>query len=108
MTGVDAKAQARSHNTEVADALGWADSTEFLEGRIGEVELPEPPDLVLALHACDTATDDALAQAVRWEAPLILAAPCCHHDIQRQLAAAGGVAAAPHAVRSPRAARHPA
>jgi hypothetical protein len=75
--------------------LGWAASTEFVEGRIGEVVLPEPPDLVLALHACDTATDDALAQAVRWQSPLILAAPCCHHDIQRQLAAAGGVAAAP-------------
>jgi hypothetical protein len=42
-------------------------------------------DVVLALHACDTATDDALAQAVRWEAPLVLAAPCCHHDLQRQL-----------------------
>jgi hypothetical protein len=41
---------------------------------------------VLALHACDTATDEALARAVRWEAPLVLAAPCCHHDVQRQLA----------------------
>jgi len=95
VTGVDTKAQARAHNTEVARALGWADSTDFVEGRIGEVVLPEAPDLVLALHACDTATDDALAQAVRWEAPLILAAPCCHHDIQRQLAAAGGISAAP-------------
>lgn len=95
VTGVDAKAQARAHNTEAAHALGWAESTDFVEGRIGDVVLPEAPDLVLALHACDTATDDALAQAVRWEAPLILAAPCCHHDIQRQLTAAGGVAAAP-------------
>jgi hypothetical protein len=40
---------------------------------------------VLALHACDTATDDALARAVGWQAGLILAAPCCHHDVQRQL-----------------------
>jgi hypothetical protein len=40
---------------------------------------------VLALHACDTATDDALARAVGWEASLVLAAPCCHHDIQKQL-----------------------
>jgi hypothetical protein len=45
-------------------------------------------DVVLALHACDTATDDALAQAVRWEAPVVLAAPCCHHDLQRQLKSA--------------------
>src|SRR4029079_14647224 len=44
-----------------------------------------PPDVVLALHACDTATDDALARAVEWEAALVLAAPCCHHDIAAQL-----------------------
>jgi hypothetical protein len=46
------------------------------------------PDVVLALHACDTATDDALVRAVRWQAPVLLAAPCCHHDLQRRLAAA--------------------
>jgi hypothetical protein len=40
---------------------------------------------VLALHACDTATDDALARAVEWHAPLVLAAPCCHKDVSRQL-----------------------
>ena len=40
------------------------------------------------MHACDTATDEALARAVRWEAPVILAAPCCHHDIQTQLSQA--------------------
>ena len=43
------------------------------------------PEVVLALHACDTATDDALARAIAWEAPLVLAAPCCHHDIAAQL-----------------------
>src|SRR6185312_10029547 len=36
-------------------------------------------------HACDTATDEALAQAIRWQAPLILSAPCCHHHLQAQL-----------------------
>ena len=41
--------------------------------------------MVLALHACDTATDDALARAVTWEAPVVLAAPCCHHDVAAQL-----------------------
>jgi hypothetical protein len=44
---------------------------------------------VLALHACDTATDDALAQAVRWRAPVVLASPCCHHDLQRQMKETG-------------------
>ena len=52
--------------------------------------LEEPPDVVLALHACDTATDDALARAVGWEAALVLAAPCCHHDISAQLREAPG------------------
>jgi hypothetical protein len=46
-----------------------------------------PVDVVLALHACDTATDDALAQAVHWSAPVVLASPCCHHDLQRQISA---------------------
>ena len=40
---------------------------------------------MLALHACDTATDDALARALDWHASLVLAAPCCHHDIAAQL-----------------------
>ena len=51
-------------------------------------------DVVLALHACDTATDDALAQAVHWHATVVLASPCCHHDLQRQMSA--GSAPAPY------------
>jgi hypothetical protein len=56
-----------------------------VEGTIAEADPGERPDVVLALHACDTATDEALARAVRWRAPVVLAAPCCHHDLQRQL-----------------------
>ena len=41
--------------------------------------------MVLGLHACDTATDEALARAVEWQASLVLAAPCCHHDVAAQL-----------------------
>jgi hypothetical protein len=85
---VDVKAQARARNTEIAEQLGVTDHLRFVESDIDSVELAEPPDLVLALHACDTATDDALARAVRWRTPVIVAAPCCHHDIQRQLDAA--------------------
>jgi SAM-dependent methyltransferase len=84
-TGVDVKAQSLQHNTEVAASLGFAEQMSFVQGEIGSAELPVRPDVVLALHACDTATDDALAQAVRWEAPLVLAAPCCHHDVAAQL-----------------------
>lgn len=83
LTGVDVKEQSRDHNNAVAAELGI--EATFVAGTIGEAVLPEPPDVVLALHACDTATDDALARAVEWEAPLVLAAPCCHHDIAAQL-----------------------
>ncbi|GAB7003153.1 hypothetical protein JCM18899A_06240 [Nocardioides sp. AN3] len=83
VTGVDVKEQSRDHNTAVARELGI--EAEFVAGTISGVRLEQHPDVVLALHACDTATDDALARAVEWEAPLVLAAPCCHHDIAAQL-----------------------
>ncbi len=83
--GVDVKGQARAHNNDVAAELGVGSQLAFVEGTIGDAEVADRPDLVMALHACDTATDDALARAVRWETPVIVAAPCCHHDIQRQL-----------------------
>jgi hypothetical protein len=78
----------------VGVAGGWS-RLDFETGTIDEAfGGGEPVDLALALHACDTATDDALAQAVRWAAPVIVAAPCCHHDLQRQLTK--GEAAPPH------------
>ncbi|CAN5677641.1 SAM-dependent methyltransferase [soil metagenome] len=83
MTGVDVREQSRDHNNEVAAGLG-ADA-RFVVGTIDGVELDTAPEVVLALHACDTATDDALARAVEWRAALVLAAPCCHHDIAAQL-----------------------
>lgn len=92
LVGVDVKAQARERNTALAAQLGLA-GARFVEGAIGEVELAPPPHLVLALHACDTATDEALARAVQWQAPVVLAAPCCHHDLQRQLRTARDVPA---------------
>ncbi len=85
LVGVDVKEQSRRHSTEVAETLGVGDEVSFVAAGIRDVTLDEQPDVVLALHACDTATDDALARAVRWEAELVLAAPCCHHDISAQL-----------------------
>jgi SAM-dependent methyltransferase len=85
VVGVDVKDQSYRHNTEVAEELGISDTMRFVQGDIGSVELFEAPDVVLALHACDTATDDALARAVLWDSSLVLAAPCCHHDIAAQL-----------------------
>jgi hypothetical protein len=74
-------------NSALAGELGM-DGLTFEAGTIARAQplSGESPDIVLALHACDTATDEALARAVRWGAPLVLAAPCCHHDVQRQLA----------------------
>lgn len=85
MTGVDHKPDARARNAERVAALGWQHTVRFLDATIAAAELDARPDVVLALHACDTATDDALARAVGWQAPVVLAAPCCHHDIQKQL-----------------------
>ncbi len=82
--GVDSKAQSRDHNEAVAARLGWSGRTDFVVGDIADADVAGV-EVVLALHACDTATDDALARAVKWQAPVVLAAPCCHHDIAAQL-----------------------
>jgi SAM-dependent methyltransferase len=85
--GVDVRPDMVQRNAALADRLAMPG----LQFQVGAIDDADPGlaqvDVVLALHACDTATDDALARAVRWQAPLVLAAPCCHHDVQRQLAA---------------------
>jgi SAM-dependent methyltransferase len=83
MTGVDVKEQSREHNTRVAGELGI--DARFVVGSIADAVVDPAPEVVLALHACDTATDEALARAVGWDAGLVLAAPCCHHDVAAQL-----------------------
>ncbi len=95
VVGIDVRPQARERNNELAAQLGWSEHLRFEEGLIVDATV-DPADVVLSLHACDTATDDALAQAVHWQAPAILASPCCHHDLQRQLKAAP--APAPYAL----------
>ena len=99
--GVDVRPDLVRRTQDLAAELGLT-GLSFLPGAIVSVELGQPPvDVVLALHACDTATDEALARAVRWRAPVILAAPCCHHDLQRQLG--GGEAPFPYGALT----RHP-
>jgi len=87
--GVDVRPDSRDRNVWKAQELGWSAAMSFVAAVNADADvdtvLGGPPDVVLTLHACDTATDEALARAVRWNAPLLLAAPCCHHDIQRQL-----------------------
>jgi SAM-dependent methyltransferase len=59
---------------------------EFTEGSIADAELKRA-DVLVALHACDTATDDALACGIRLGASLILVSPCCHKELRPQLIA---------------------
>jgi SAM-dependent methyltransferase len=84
VVGVDVREDQRVRNTALAERLGCADQVRFVAGTILDADV-ERADVVLALHACDTATDEALARAVEWEASWVLAAPCCHHDLAAQL-----------------------
>lgn len=85
--GVDLKADLIERHREKAKRLGW-DQLKFKVGHITDFQPEAIPDVVVALHACDTATDDALAQGIRWESKLIVCAPCCQHDLQVQMAQA--------------------
>jgi SAM-dependent methyltransferase len=85
LVGVDVREDQRRRNTALAESLGYAHHVRFVAGTIADAVVAPPPDVVLALHACDTATDEALARAVHWRARWVLAAPCCHHDIAAQL-----------------------
>ncbi|HEY2669401.1 MAG TPA: SAM-dependent methyltransferase [Rugosimonospora sp.] len=86
IVGVDVREDQRARNAALAETLGCADRVRFVAGTIADAPV-DGADVVLALHACDTATDDALARAVQWDARFILAAPCCHHDLAAQLRA---------------------
>ncbi len=85
-TGVDLKGELIARLNQTVADLEW-DRIRFVEGTIegwSPFEGAEP-NLVIALHACDTATDDALASAIRWNADIVLVAPCCQHDLQDQI-----------------------
>jgi SAM-dependent methyltransferase len=82
--GIDIRESARVRNNEIAKKLGIENSIEFRTEEISETTL-KSADVAIALHACDTATDDALAWSVTTGAKLVLVAPCCHHDIQAQI-----------------------
>ncbi len=85
VTGVEARDDLVQFANRIAGELGCRD-LEFVRGAIGDFPVNEKPDVLLALHACDTATDDALHLGIRAGAELILAAPCCHREIRAQLA----------------------
>jgi len=84
ITGLDLKASVVDFCNTVAADLGYT-GLRFVTGDIRDWEESGGVDMVVTLHACDTATDYALAKAVGWQAPVILSVPCCQHELFRQL-----------------------
>lgn len=81
--GVEARAELVQAGNELARRV-HADGLEFVAGTIESVQLPAL-DALIALHACDTATDDAIRRGVKAGAKLIIVAPCCHRQVRPQL-----------------------
>lgn len=84
IVGLDLKHDVIAECRRVAERLGLI----HIEFHVGDIATYEPPgrvDLAVSLHACDTATDAALARAIHWETPVILAVPCCQHELARTI-----------------------
>ena len=84
ITGLDLKKEVIEECAKIARDLEY-ERLEFLVGDINEYEGETAVDMVVTLHACDVATDMALARAVRWGAKVILSVPCCQKELNRQL-----------------------
>ena len=84
VTGLDLKADVIGKCQSLADKYGY-DRLDFQQGDIASYEGADQVDMVVTLHACDTATDFALAKAVKWGARVILSVPCCQHELNRQV-----------------------
>lgn len=82
--GLDLKADVIARCSRLAEAYGY-EKLQFYQGDVAEYQGVFAVDMVVTLHACDTATDYALARAVEWGADVILSVPCCQHEVNRQL-----------------------
>lgn len=82
--GLDLKEDVIAHCSQLAEELGY-DRLQFRVGDIADFDDADHVDLVVTLHACDTATDFALAKAIRWKAKAILSVPCCQHELNGQI-----------------------
>lgn len=84
VVGLDLKADVIRHCQQLAERLHY-DRLRFLIGDIAQYDELQQVDMVVTLHACDTATDAALEKAIRWDASVILSVPCCQHELFRQV-----------------------
>lgn len=83
ITGIDTKQELVGLCNDIAKASEFED-LKFVHGWIGDYELNDV-DILIALHACNTATDDAIFKGIKAEADLIVVAPCCHQEIRPQI-----------------------
>ena len=103
VVGIDCRSDVIASARGMAERLDVSDRVTFVERDLGtfdgDADLPEGldhVDLVVSLHACDTATDEALAKGVEWKARYVLSAPCCQHELQKTISGGGGTDGARH------------
>ncbi len=84
VTGLDLKTDVIEHCNKLAKQVGY-EKLHFERGDISTYDGTDAVDMVVTLHACDTATDYAIEKAVKWGASVIMAVPCCQHEVNKQI-----------------------